>query len=385
MKQLDMTQQQSRLRRMIRSGIAFLVAGSTLLIGGSLVASFVQSDSRQQRADLQIGLFAEKKLQEFRENNVRYIFLGDSLSMPNAGGGETPQLRVANQIRSNEGGNNFRDLSLPGMTIFSHYFLNAQIADVGAEKVIIGFNMNWFSRPAHHQPLGLEGFLPVDQWFAAMQLPLGPLGVTAADIVSAGIVDQLGLRPARQHLQELQGDFYLAYRQFVRNFQKLAGAPRGMAGARGSRQLRLLHTPPGTRLERVSVREMAGPVLAGLTENEPGLQVLEELILRLRRGGTEVLVLAQPMNVAYLREVGVVDEAALEESIRQLRNAAESNGADFLDLHDALPNEAFRDHRDHLNFHHSSDPPELLARPMLEWLEGSGQDHRPLPRSRLSP
>jgi len=104
MKQLDMTQQQSRLRRMIRSGIAFLVAGSTLLIGGSLVASFVQSDSRQQRADLQIGLFAEKKLQEFRENNVRYIFLGDSLSMPNAGGGETPQLRVANQIRSNQGG-----------------------------------------------------------------------------------------------------------------------------------------------------------------------------------------------------------------------------------------------------------------------------------------
>jgi hypothetical protein len=209
------------------------VGAATLTIGGFFFASAVAHESPRKRADIGLGRFAVETLGEYRSADTRYLFLGDSLSMPNAGGGVPPQNRIENWMRKNRKSPDFRNLSLPGLTIFSHYFLNEAIQNSGVEKVILGFNMGWFSRPAHHQPLGLEGFLPPDQWLTAMQLPLGRMSLTAADIFSAGLVDQLGLRPAREWTQKVQANAYVAYNRFVRNLQTSLGAPWGMAGSLG--------------------------------------------------------------------------------------------------------------------------------------------------------
>ena len=358
----------SRLRRIIRSGLAVGVGAATLTIGGFFFASAVAHESPRKRADIELGRFAVETLGEYRSADTRYLFLGDSLSMPNAGGGVPPQNRIANWMRKTRKRPDFRNLSLPGLTIFSHYFMNEAIGNSGVEKVILGFNMGWFSRPAHHQPLGLEGFLPPDQWLTAMQLPLGRMALTAADILSAGLVDQLGLRPAREWTQKVQANAYVAYNRFVRNLQTSLGAPRGMAGARGIRSVGTEMTPSGSRLLPDSARAILGPILEGLPANEPGLLALGELVKRLHQKGIEVLVVAQPINIERLRDIGMVNEALLEASLNRMRETTEANGGEFLDLHEALPDEAFRDHLDHLDFRDASEPSETLTRPMLAWL-----------------
>ena len=375
----------SRLRRMIRSGLAVGVCAATLIIGGFLFASAVAHESPRQRTDIGLGRFAAKTLVEYRNTNTRYLFLGDSLSMPNAGGGVPPQNRIAKWMRKNRKHSDFRNLSLPGLTIFSHYFLNEAIGNSGAEKVILGFNMGWFSRPAHHQPLGLEGFLPPDQWLTAMQLPLGSMGLTAADVLSAGVVDQLGLRPARQWTQKVQSNAYVAYNRFVRNFQSSLGASMGMAGARGIRFVSTEMTKSGSRLLPLSAKEILGPILGGLPADEPGLLALGELVKRLHQKGIEILVVAQPINIERLRDIGMVNEALLEASLKRMRETTEANGGDFLDLHEALPDEAFRDHLDHLDFRDASEPSKTLTRPMLAWLLADESPHRPFRRSSLFP
>ena len=53
--------------------------------------------------------------------------------------------------------------------------------------------------------------------------------------------------------------------------------------------------------------------------------------------------------------------------------AASGRGGEFLDLHRTLPDRAFRDSRDHINFRDSADPTARMAKPMLDWLLRRGR------------
>lgn len=368
MQETKTTKHLDRLRKTLRSALAIAVGVATMIGSGTLLAEAVHIKNYGSRSNIRQGVHAAAILRNLPNLQPQYLFLGDSLSMANSGGGYPPPFLIAKAIRDSKGRHHFRNLSIPGFTILSHYFLNAPIVETPARKVIIGFNMGWVSRPTENQPRGLEGFLPPEQWFAAMQLPIGAFGLTGADILSAGIVDQLGLRPGRGWLQEIQSAIYRTYKSFVSNFQKWVGAPRGMATNLNQQRYQKLWTKSGTRLNRTSTKLVLGRVLEGLDENEPTLVILGELIRRLRDKGSEVLVLAQPMNVEHLRTIGMLEDGGLQTSIQRLRDVAQDNGADFLDLHQALPDHAFRDEGDHINFQDSSNPAATIAEPLIKWI-----------------
>jgi hypothetical protein len=355
-------------QKALRSALAFAVGLGTLIGSGTLLAEAVRIEKYGLRSNIRQSIHATKILRGYQERQTRYLFLGDSLSMENSGGGKPPQHLLAAAIRENDGGNHFGNFSIPGFTLFSHYFLNGPIAEVGARKVIIGFNLGWVSRPLIRQPVGLEGFLPPEQWFTAMQLPIGAAGLTAADILSAGGVDQLGLRPERAWLQEIQKDVNQTYKLFVSHFQKSIGAPKGMVTFLKMYRFRNVQTEFGERLQPTSAALVLGKVLAGLGENEPTLEILGELVRRLHAKGSEVLVVAQPMNVEHLRSIGVLEDANLQSSIRRLRDVTIANGGEFLDFHQKLPDRAFRDSQDHINFQDSSNPAATIAAPLIKWI-----------------
>lgn len=355
-------------RKMLRSTLALAVGLGALIASGTILAEAVRMEKHELRSNIRQSIHATETLRGYRERQTRYLFLGDSLSMENSGGGTPPPNLLANAVRKNEGGDHFRNFSRPGFTLFSHYFLNDPIAEVGARKVIIGFNLGWISRPLIRQPVGLEGFLPPEQWFTAMQLPIGAAGLTAADILSAGLVDQLGFRPERAWIQEMQIDVNQTYKLFVSHFQKSIGAPQGMKTFLKMHRFRSVQTKFGERQQPTSATLLLGKALAGLGKNEPTLEILGELVRRLHAKGSEVLVVAQPMNVEHLRSIGVLEDANLQSSIQRLHDVTIANGGEFLDLHRKLPDRAFRDSRGHLNFQDSSDPAAQMARPMIEWL-----------------
>ena len=71
--------------------------------------------------------------------------------------------------------------------------------------------------------------------------------------------------------------------------------------------------------------------------------------------------------------VGGAQEGCLLGLLLVLVIAASGRGGEFLDLHRTLPDRAFRDSRDHINFRDSADPTARMAKPMLDLLLRRGR------------
>jgi lysophospholipase L1-like esterase len=76
--------------------------------------------------------------------------------------------------------------------------------------------------------------------------------------------------------------------------------------------------------------------------------VLRELAGELRRGGARVLFYVSPINDAILQTREALPERRLAERIEALRVAIGATREEWLDLHDALPREGFRDWVGHM-------------------------------------
>jgi hypothetical protein len=105
-------------------------------------------------------------------------------------------------------------------------------------------------------------------------------------------------------------------------------------------------------LGKAAVRRL-GVGLTGLDSSHITLGMLAESLRLFERAGIPVVVYLGPINVEHLRNIGVVDERVLQESIDAYRQVVLDGGADFIDLHDALPDAAFTDARGH--FHSTED------------------------------
>jgi hypothetical protein len=104
---------------------------------------------------------------------------------------------------------------------------------------------------------------------------------------------------------------------------------------------------PGTSFASVQhVEEMLGAALGGVDRENPRLKLLRLVLTELRAEGIPTLVWVSPVNVEHMRSIGLSMEG-LERSMGTIRAVVESTGASFLDLHDLLPREAFRDSGDH--------------------------------------
>lgn len=265
-------------------------------------------------------------------------------------------------------------LGMPGSGPFDYYFLADEVAAARPDVVVIAVNLDHFSqawRNAYSRPQ-LAGWIHPERLPEAFALPLERTGLTAdrllfyVSVVRAGFYDawywlalrQAQLGRARAQLEAwLQGGVYEP-----RNDTGDDTPERSFRRAASQHTIaRVFDSPDLRHYREPALREHYGAVLAGLPPDDPVLEVLDATVERLVEAGARVLVYVEPIETETLRRAGLLDEAGLSRSLEALAAQMRARGAVFVDLHDALPSDAFRDAPGHLAFEQGVDGPARLA------------------------
>jgi len=98
------------------------------------------------------------------------------------------------------------------------------------------------------------------------------------------------------------------------------------------------------------------------------MQVIDALLRDFAAVGTATVLYVPPITVEHLQRVGVYDERGLGRTIATLENIARAAGAEFADLHDLLPDAAFRDNGGHFTHDPPYDGPVLVAEALAPYV-----------------
>jgi hypothetical protein len=146
---------------------------------------------------------------------------------------------------------------------------------------------------------------------------------------------------------------------------RLAAIGAGVRDALG------LRTRPIPSFKEVARRENATYLLdyAG----HPVAGTLRAIREALHERGVPVLFYVAPMDVERLTATGQYDRSTMVELLEQLRRAIGATPDEWLDLHEALPGDVFRDKQNHLKIAGCEQIGALLGKRALERLEqGAG-------------
>jgi len=288
-------------------------------------------------------------------------FLGDSLVVDMSPPRDNAPTRLQRLLRPAA---DVHDLSLPGLTLLSHYYLGPELARAEPDLAILSLNLASFG-PAllGSERREMAGLLPASHWPEALGLPLHRGGVAFSDLVWFRALFALGLREPWQRANEYQARLSSGYWAAMEWAEKRSSDRQQLSFRAYQRIRRLARRQRSRRATPLYVEERLGPLFGPLPEDDPMLAVLGAWLRELRSAGVDVLVYAAPVNVDHLRTLDVYDEDAVRVSLGRIGAAVEARDGHFLDLHALLRDEHFRDGSDHLE--EGSGASETLARALL--------------------
>ena len=192
----------------------------------------------------------------------------------------------------------------------------------------------------------LVGYVDAGRLPEILALPYARLRLTLADILLHQAIVKSGLHDAHRSLRKRQLRFAHVRDVLEEALNPNRGrSPEKRAATLRGRGYQRRHIDPERRDRYSRHGEIVHfeDTLPGLEQSDPRLGLLRSGIGALRARGTEVLVYLNPANLDNLRRVGVFDEAGIARTVAAVREAAESSGAHFLDLHDMLGDDEFVD------------------------------------------
>ncbi|MDG2304397.1 MAG: SGNH/GDSL hydrolase family protein [Candidatus Binatia bacterium] len=347
--------------------------GGFLAMGWLLISALDSSEQKYGTVELDVVSAVHDYLGRAGDYSgpPRVVYLGDSLSMPSQGRSITKKLGriLADRHMGDAEPPGVVNVSAPGLTAFSHYFLSEKLAGLGADRFIVGINLGWFSRGQHAQQPSMVGLLPASRWPEVFALPLRSLGISADEIITSRALMHSGLLETWRSLQREQVRLRHAVRRAASSLLRALGLPNDQSYPR---RIKAYHHRSRTRAGRpteAGARKRLARILAGLPADDPNLAVLDALVGRLRASGARVLLVVPPTNVEALNELGVYNREGVQASMARIRDVAARNDADFLDLHALLPDAAFRDANDHLASRSKSRPTHRIASQLVLWAE----------------
>jgi len=175
-------------------------------------------------------------------------------------------------------------------------------------------------------------------------------------------VRQFGLTDTLRWLSVRQARVVATHAEFVKRCDEALGSE---ANKRLERRLkwRVLRQVVSGRARRFNAKattSLVGGVLAGEAETSPVLPMFRAALRVLSDAGIPVLVYLSPMNVEHADWLGLLDEEKLRISVDAIATLVRSEGGEFVDLHDLLPDEGFRDGPGHFTWE-GVDGPLLVA------------------------
>jgi len=314
-----------------------------------------------------------KVLDSLRQRNpdspeTRVAFLSDSTSMhfPEVALGLNYRFEAALADMAPQG-SHFRVFSFasPGYSAFTQYFLSHRLANAGPDHVVLGFSLASFSqRWREVDRPELAALLPVWDLGEALRLPLHWIGLSTDELLLYTMVVHFGGFGTWLKLSQKQARCVSAWAAAAEWLQARSSAPNGLAYQMlhysHYRAAMFLPTPP-ERETVMHARVKYGAVLAGVSPEHPALRILRATLEVFRERGIPVLVYTIPMNVEHLERLGLLDRAALHRGVERVRRVTLASGASLVDLHDLLPDAAFRDAGGHLGVGPPLDAPPIVA------------------------
>lgn len=246
-----------------------------------------------------------------------------------------------------------------GMSFFDQYMLADMLAESPPDLLVINFNLANLStrwrldlvRPP------LAGALALRRIPEALTLPLQDFGLTADRLLLYVAIVRAGGFEAWRWLSGEQARVSQARVDLERWLgARLSPAPRTgdapeevFERRRRADRMQGRMQPGRLRYTARGEREHLGPALSGVEPEHETIQAVDRTLAAYRRAGIEVIFYVNPTNVENLERVGVYDAAGLGRTLAVLREVVERNGADFVDLHELLPDAGFRDAAGHFS------------------------------------
>jgi len=300
------------------------------------------------------------------DEDRRLLFVGDSLAMDLLPPNTSIPVRLQERLAERRDGRPEFDVggvAFSGLSIFSHYFISDRLIALRPDQLVLAVNPASFSRRWRaHERAQLAGWIPARRWPEAVALPLYEVGVSADRLLYYHLVAAAGGAEIWRWLQREQVRVAHAYWAAAVWLQERSGLPQGLQYRRVhaltnfDQLLETKHRPT-----RLLARSLFGPVLDGLEADDPGIEVLDALLAHFREAGIRVVLYVAPINVEYLQRLGVYDAEGVARSMATIEALARRQGAAFLDLHDLLPDAAFRDATNHLTQDVEPDGARLVA------------------------
>jgi hypothetical protein len=300
-------------------------------------------------------------------DKLRIAVLGDSTVGPPRATDHVPsRLHVALLRRTAEVSEAVvYNLSAPAMGSVTYHFMVADIVDALPDLVVwqVAFthtSHHWRRTFSHHE---MAGRMRLGDLARLTLLPIHDLGLSADDLLlykllmGSGsstawiwlVAEQSRVAKLRVALEERLAP-WVGVRPEQGFRHRVALKAKGNGQKRIDGRLR--------SLGKAAVRRQ-GDGLTGLDPSHITLRMLAESLRLFETAGIPVLVYLGPINIEHLRNIGVVDEEVLRESVDVYRQVVVENGAGFIDLHDALPDISFVDARGH---YHSTEEFDAVGR-----------------------
>lgn len=350
--------------RALRLGMVSLCALAGLAVGlGAPIALARGLGVDHPPLDINLLGNLHKRLQRlgpapsFRARPRLYV-VGDStvLSYPR---GRTIPVRLQQQLDALAGPRRsplVHNFSAQGMSFFDHYLLADLFAASPPDLLVVNFNVANISTHRRTDLVRppLAGALAPRRIPEALGMPLHEFGMTADRVLFyVAIVQAGGLEPwwwlAREQVRIAQGRKDLERWLGARlSPTSKGGAPEAVFQHRlGAARMSGLLEPGHLRYTARGERSHFGPALEGVDTRHETIQTVDRTLAAYRRAGIDVVFYVNPTNVENLERVGVYDPEGFGETLAALEEVVRRNGAEYVDLHDLLPDSGFRDAAGH--------------------------------------
>jgi len=263
--------------------------------------------------------------------------------------------------------------TIPGETPFDQYFLSRALIDTKPDAVILSVNLAAFSRTfaTRFGKVELIGLLGPARFLDAASLPLHWLNATLDQVVLSMFVAQSGGMKLWRDLRVEQarvGKLTESIEDWLRDVRGIS--PDEYSDAMGVVADReAIVTKGRNRLSRDGSIRVYGAALAGLPTDHPVLDLYGRLLSAFSAADIPVLMYVLPSDIEYLRELDLVDEAALELTMTRIGDLARAHAALFADLHDLLPDKFYVDAGGHFKPVDGEDPTSMVVQRLLPLVE----------------
>jgi hypothetical protein len=319
-----------------------------------------------------------RTLEAHSHNPTTYTvaFMGDStvISYPEGQTVDAHLQETADSMWPGPGRIHVESLSSLGMSPGSFYLIQDEVAASRPDIAIVTANLGMIRDPfpPHLKQPGLAGWVSVDRFYDTLvRLDLHKFGVTTDRL----LIYKLFVTAKRAGNWMIQTQHQARLGHLRKAVESAVAEKTGWTGEttsyherfRRNRDKLILRTEPD-RLNEVGAKRRTRELMAGIDEDHWTVEVLQAILEEFADAGTSTVLYVPPINVEHLRSVGVYDEAGLTHSLETLERIATKTGAEFADLHDLLPDVAFRDTGGHFTHAAPFDGPALVAEALTPYV-----------------